>query len=213
MKTLNIEFLEELNHMLIGDVFHFFNKRLTWNYVDMLNWPVSYPYKPFCKFKIARSATKLYIRFDVKEKNLRAVNTTDQDPVWQDSCVEFFCKIPGQKHYFNFEFNCIGTCLATKREGRELHIVPFDSEQLMSIERHSSLPRSAFKEQSGNFEWQLTVGIPLQLIGAENTDILLANFYKCGDETSDPHYISWNNILSENPDFHLPEFFGKLKFV
>jgi hypothetical protein len=39
-----------------------------------------------------------------------------------------------------------------------------------------------------------------------------ANFYKCGDELSQPHYLSWNNIKSGKPNFHLPEFFGEINF-
>ena len=39
-----------------------------------------------------------------------------------------------------------------------------------------------------------------------------ANFYKCGEETSEPHYVTWNPIGSENPDYHRPEFFGKVLF-
>jgi hypothetical protein len=39
---------------------------------------------------------------------------------------------------------------------------------------------------------------------------LRANFYKCGDELQVPHFLSWNPIGVETPDFHRPEFFGKL---
>ena len=49
---------------------------------------------------------------------LLAVNSTDNSPVWQDSCVEFFVQIPGEKYYYNFEFNCIGTALAARRTSR-----------------------------------------------------------------------------------------------
>ena len=39
---------------------------------------------------------------------------------------------------------------------------------------------------------------------------LLGNFYKCGDATLLPHYLSWSQIDTEQPDFHRPEFFGEL---
>ena len=39
-----------------------------------------------------------------------------------------------------------------------------------------------------------------------------ANFYKCGDETQKPHYLSWNPVKTSKPDFHRPEYFGKLIF-
>jgi Carbohydrate-binding family 9 len=39
-----------------------------------------------------------------------------------------------------------------------------------------------------------------------------ANFQKCGDSLPSPHYLVWNYIESENPDFHRPEFFGEVEF-
>jgi len=35
-----------------------------------------------------------------------------------------------------------------------------------------------------------------------------ANFYKCGDKTSHPHWASWAPITQ--PDFHMPDCFGVL---
>jgi hypothetical protein len=39
-----------------------------------------------------------------------------------------------------------------------------------------------------------------------------ANFYKCGDETAVAHYVTWNPIKTVNPDYHRPEYFGKVTF-
>ncbi|MBT5542155.1 MAG: hypothetical protein HOK34_04920, partial [Gammaproteobacteria bacterium] len=30
--------------------------------------------------------------------------------------------------------------------------------------------------------------------------------------TQKPHYLTWNPVETSNPDFHRPEFFGKLIF-
>ena len=38
-----------------------------------------------------------------------------------------------------------------------------------------------------------------------------ANFYKCGDETSHPHWLSWSPVKELN--FHAPDDFGELKFT
>jgi hypothetical protein len=35
-----------------------------------------------------------------------------------------------------------------------------------------------------------------------------ANFYKCGNLTSHPHWASWNPLAFKN--FHLPEYFGRI---
>ena len=37
-----------------------------------------------------------------------------------------------------------------------------------------------------------------------------ANCYKCGDKTVHPHFLAWNAVETAAPDFHRPEFFGKM---
>ena len=214
MKTLNVHQLTDSTPKFIDEISVYMDKHLKCEYIDMLNWPVNFPYKPACRFKIACTDTKLYICYYIAEKNIKAAYKADMDAVWEDSCVEFFCKIPGQDFYYNFEFNCIGTCLASKRQGREENIMPFNAEQLKQIERFSSLGTQSFEEKSGYFEWSLAVAIPFELIGftPQKDEKLEANFYKCGDETVTPHYLSWNLIQSDKPNFHLPEFFGLINF-
>ena len=46
----------------------------------------------------------------------------------------------------------------------------------------------------------------------ETRDEIIANFYKCGDKLQTPHFLSWNPIDLEKPNFHCPEFFGMLRF-
>ena len=214
MKTLNVHHFTDSTLKSTDEISVYMDKHLTCQYIDMLNWPVNFPYKPACRFKIACTDTKLYICYYIAEKNIKAAYKADMDAVWEDSCVEFFCKIPGQDFYYNFEFNCIGTCLASKRQGREENIMPFNAEQLKQIERFSSLGTQSFEEKSGYFEWSLAVAIPFELIGftPQKDEKLEANFYKCGDETVTPHYLSWNLIQSDKPNFHLPEFFGLINF-
>ena len=36
------------------------------------------------------------------------------------------------------------------------------------------------------------------------------NFYKCGNLTTNKHYLAWNHVDSETPNFHVPESFGTL---
>ena len=38
------------------------------------------------------------------------------------------------------------------------------------------------------------------------------NLYKCGDNLSHPHFLSWQPIDTPQPDFHRPEFFAAGKF-
>ena len=40
-----------------------------------------------------------------------------------------------------------------------------------------------------------------------------ANFYKCGDDLPEPHFVSWNKIEAPTPNFHLPKYFGEIEFI
>jgi hypothetical protein len=215
MKSLKINYESKLNNIEIIEAAGLFERNYSFEYIDMLNWPTKFPYKPSCQFKIARSTCSLFIHFKIFEGNIRALYTNDYESVWEDSCVEFFCKLPEQNTYFNFEFNCIGTCLATVREGRDLNVNPLSKEKMNSIKRYASLGNSSFEEKKGYFEWELTVEIPFDVIDIQCDklpEVLMANFYKCGDGTSIPHYISWSYISTETPDFHQPSYFGIIYF-
>jgi len=62
-------------------------------------------------------------------------------------------------------------------------------------------------------DWSLTVGIPLDLIGLVPGDTFRCNFYKCGDKTKIPHYVTWAPIGVSSPDYHRPEYFKEVELV
>jgi hypothetical protein len=71
------------------------------------------------------------------------------------------------------------------------------------------------ENKSGKWELSLVIPIDVFLLNKLNTlDGLDAkgNFYKCGDNLKVPHFLSWNPIENEKPNFHLPQFFGKILF-
>ncbi|WP_399538678.1 carbohydrate-binding family 9-like protein [uncultured Paenibacillus sp.] len=40
--------------------------------------------------------------------------------------------------------------------------------------------------------------------------LIRGNFYKSGDRTPEPHYVSWNFVTADKPDFHRSIDFGEL---
>lgn len=183
--------------------------------IDQVNWADRYPYMPLTTVYVARSADKLFVKWRVNGIMLKAIYTNDLDPVWKDSCVEFFCKLPDADRYMNFEFNCIGTATAAIRKARKEEVVYRTAEEFARIERYSSLGKRPFREIDGQFCWDLCVAIPLTLLGIDPNRLpakLLGNFYKCADDTTAVHYVSWNPIPTKEPDFHRPEYFGELFF-
>ena len=213
MKSLTINYVSKLEDIDLLETARYFERNQVFEYIDMLNWPTQFPYKPISQFKLARSSKSLFIYFKTIEQSIRALYSTDQESVWEDSCVEFFCKSPKHDYYFNFEFNCIGTCLATKRKGRDIDVQTLSTSKMNSIKRFASLGNKTFDEKTGNFEWKLTVEIPFEVMDIQTENLperLLANFYKCADGTDVPHYLSWSQIQSKFPDFHQPDYFGEL---
>ena len=160
---------------------------------------------------IARSAQSLFLKFDVTERGVRGTYTDDGSPVYQDSCVEFFVRHPDDRRYLNFEFNCLGTCDAARRQSREL-AAPLVPTEYHRIRRHASLGRTPVAIDDKATSWRLLIEIPFELMDLDGQALpsaLRVNFYKCGDLTKRPHFLSWNPIELPTPKFHCPEYFGE----
>lgn len=181
--------------------------------INILNW-LDYPYQPEVEFTSAWTDTALYLYYQVTEEYIMAKTKLDNGPVWKDSCVEFFVSPGTDGFYYNFEFNCIGTCLlayGNTRAKREFA----GADILSRIKRTSSLGNQTFGEIKGHHEWDLFVEIPNTAFFKHpgftfRKGLMKANFYKCGDELSNPHYLTWSPIDSKSPDYHRPEFFGEV---
>jgi hypothetical protein len=188
--------------------------------IDKINWP-EYPYKPFVGLMAGYSQHHLWLLYSVERDFFRAEALADQEAVWEDSCVEFFVtneNSPNQGsvseesvHYRNFEFNALGYCLSAN--GNKWQRDPLAPGEMNRIIRVPSLNRQDLPENGAEFNWELLVAIPLDLLGIQPGRAFRANFYKCGDLTRQPHFLSWKSINSDAPDFHLPQFFGEAELV
>lgn len=213
-KMLTVSKLDGLDEMCMEAVSDFLEQEAEKHTIGCRNWAEQYPYHPVTIFAIARSDKYIYVDFFVRANYLRAVNYTNNSPVADDSCVEFFLSVPGSGEYWNFEFNCIGTVNASHRVTRSNPTRLSDAE-IATIKRYASCGKRPFEEIEGMFAWNLTIAIPFELIGLDGANLpdhIMGNFYKCAAKTSQPHYLSWSPIVSEKPDFHRPEFFGRLNF-
>ena len=179
--------------------------------IACLNWPDAFPYRPEASFDIRHSGDTLQLRFRVQEDAVRAVCAADREHAWEDSCVEFFVQDPDGSVYYNFEINALGKVLACAGPDRS-HRTPRPAEEMEAIARFATVKKcDSVKE--GLQDWRVCIIIPFELIGVDPENLpakLRANFYKCGDKTAHPHFLSWSPVGTPNPDFHRPEFFGEL---
>lgn len=213
MKTLKVPYLPALDTLEVSSIGLVMETKAQREYIDQVNWK-EYPYKPIVVFDIARSNQYLYIRYFVKGLSIKAMYEKDDSHVHMDSCVEFFMQHEGDKGYMNFEFNCIGTCDASRRISRteKTSLTP---AEYASIKRYSSLERTPFPERTGIHAWELLVAIPFVLMGLDPGNLpekIRGNFYNCADDTEYPHFVSWSPIDLPSPNFHCPPFFGEIYF-
>lgn len=179
--------------------------------VDCVNWPEAFPYAPLCGGRIARTQDALVVDFRVSGLDLRARNTEDNGRQWEDSCVEVFIQDPEDGNYYNFEINALGKVLACTGPDRH-NRTPRPVEEMEDILRFSQVEGGPIEEE-GIHTWRVGVVIPFYLIGIDPENLprsIKANFYKCGDKTAHPHFLSWSPVETPKPDFHRPEFFGEL---
>jgi hypothetical protein len=215
MMELSISELKPSRHLDLDKAELLLEKSSDIHKIETINW-LSFPYKPEVKFKIAYCQNQILIKFYVSEESIRASETRINGDVYKDSCVEFFISPKGDGLYYNFEFSCIGIPHLGYGQSRNNRIL-INPEIANKIETRSSLGDLPFDDKTGGYQWNMLVLIPvstmiydrgLQLKGMKAG----ANFYKCGDETSSPHFVTWNPVNSDKPDFHQTESFGRLSF-
>jgi hypothetical protein len=176
---------------------------------------------PKTEVKLAWGIDRIWVMFRVEDRYIRAVAKRCQDSVCGDSCVEFFF-MPGIDEatgYFNIEMNCGGTILfhfhpAGQKYGVELATIDCDS-----IETMHSMPRIVDPEIESPSIWTVQYSVPISLL-RKFCEVTVprpgatwrANFYKCADKTSHPHWLTWSPVDFPTPNFHLPQSFGKLVF-
>jgi hypothetical protein len=168
--------------------------------------------QPRVSFVIAHGSTAIYLKYYVEEPTIKAEHLNLNDPVYKDSCVEFFIAFNGDKNYYNLEFNCVGNCrgqYGVSKLERE-----FLAPELLKTIRHGTSMKG---HGSQEIEWELTLCIPLSVFSYHPMLSLEScrakgNFYKCGDDLPEPHYLCSSKITAPFPEFHLKEFFSEISF-
>ena len=151
----------------------------------------------------------LFLRLEAQEPEIRATLRGPLDMVCNDSCLEFFfAPMAGDRRYFNFECNPLGTLYLGFGAERETRV-------RQKVQREEQFQIAPYFTDRG---WGLTMAVPLDFIrlyfpGFSFSGEAAGNFYKCGDKTPRPHYLSWAPMTGAGPDFHRRQDFGRLVFL
>lgn len=187
-------------------------KRLS---IDVLNWEQDFPYRPICVVDVAYCDQGILLHYFVRSLDLRTMSPGDGNYVHEDSCVEFFMQREAGDAYINFEFNAAGVCYAAHHASPSESIL-LSPEEFATITRQATHQGKRLEQTDGIHEWELEALIPWTTMGYPEgvlPERMRANFYKCGDGTAHPHYVSWAPIVEVKPAFHRPQFFGELIFA
>lgn len=173
---------------------------------------------PKTKAKLAYDTENIYVIFHVQDQYVIATSDKYQGTPWEDSCVEFFFTPSGNisDGYFNLEMNCVGHFLFQYNNPDSGRTV-IDISDCEKIEVVSSLKGATIlPEITEPITWTIEYKIPFNVIEKYTKksvgSIWKVNFYKCADNSSHPHWLTWAPVDHPTPNFHKPDFFGTLLF-
>ena len=175
--------------------------------LDVDNYQWCDPLDIQMKAQICYDETGLHVHLRAWERNIRAELTQPMSMVCEDSCMEFFFRpTDGDMRYFNLEINPNGQTY--------IGFGPNMAQLVrLALQEEDTLLQKKWNYSDGG--WEVFFTFPVSVIrvffpGYELTSgmKIYANSYKCGDETVQPHFISWNKIENDIADFHQPEHFG-----
>lgn len=210
MDSLNISFNKTLDQSTGIDKVARLLSNVTKEKISFVPWP-SYSYRPEVSFSLLMGTLCFGLQFRVREQEIKAVFNKINDPVYKDSCVEFFISFNGSANYYNLEFNCIGAVYCAFGSNR------YDRQLVPDVLLRQVITQSVLQKHAQDVHWELTALIPFSVFPYDDLSSIKgqsarANFYKCGDGLDVPHFLSWSDIQSDEPDFHLPQFFGSVQF-
>jgi len=185
--------------------------------------PESSAHHPGVLVRLLHGGGGIHGIFHVDDQYVRSVRTEYLDPVWKDSCVEFFIQPRADQGYFNLEMNAGGAHLCyyiedpTRTPEGLKNFIPLPAELGRTIQVRSSLPKTVEPELAEAVSWELNFFMPFAVLekyagplGGMAGQSWRGNFFKCADETSHPHWASWSPVDALN--FHLPRCFGTIHF-
>ena len=191
--------------------------------LTLTHWMGPVPqFRPVVNAKMMYDDDALWVIFKVEDHYVRSVATEINGRVWEDSCVEFFFSPDLKKPlaYFNLEMNAGGVPLFHYKDPANSSAGLPPTEDIQKIIRRGSLPKTTDPEIKTPITWTMEYRLPLEIIkklsdAAQPSPGVRwhANFYKCGDKTSSPHWITWAKVNHPVPNFHLPQFFGVIEFA
>ena len=167
-------------------------------------WEDHFPSPYITTAKMVHSDEGITVRLSTNDWPITVTAMNFNDAICIDSCMEFFF-IPNMDDpdYINVEMNPAAIALTAKAPGR-------GGRPRLDIHGEDVKIESSVVGEEG---WTVMAFISYDFLLKHYSHcdkIMRANFYKCGDKTVRRHYSAWNPVDTPAPDYHRPEFFGKI---
>ncbi len=179
-----------------------------WGIVDSAEldyvWENSFPSPYKTRAQVVHSDEGITVRLTTDEWPITVTAMTRNECVCIDSCMElFFIPNMDDEEYINLEMNPAAITLTAKGAGRFGRTRLDIHGENIKVESHII----------GECGWTAMAFISYEFLLKHYSrvgKVMRANFYKCGDKTVRKHFSTWNPVLTEAPDYHRPEYFGKI---
>ena len=185
--------------------------------------PEGSDHRPQTSLQLLHDNHSIHGLFRVRDRYVRCRYQAFGDPVYRDSCVEFFARPKPGLGYFNFEFNCGGAFLCnyitdeTRVPTGFKACIKLSPGDVSMVQVACSMPKMVEPEIALPVSWWLAFTLPAAVmekfvgpVGTLSGQTWRANAFKCGNETSHPHWAAWSPVDQLN--FHLTRCFGELVF-
>jgi hypothetical protein len=154
------------------------------------------------------SKETLYLRFECRYRELFVFEDSDsngrRDRLWERDVVEVFLQPDPSRpsHYKEFEVSPNGMWL-------DLDIFPGGRADL-----NSGLLRSVSVD-AAQHAWAAELAVPINSLTSNFTRgaVWRANFFRVEGPPDRRSYYSWQPTRTSQPNFHVPEVFGELRFA
>lgn len=182
-------------------------------------------HRPCSEARLLHADHAIHALFRVEDRFVRCVHADYDSDTHKDSCVELFLQPEGRDGYFALEVNCGGAFSLryiedpTRTANRFAKWTAVSAADAARIRVAHSMPALVEPERMEPTSWWVEVAWPCDAmepycgsIGPLSGQHWRGNLFKCGDETSHPHWASWRPI-GEALNFHQPAYFGDLEFA
>jgi hypothetical protein len=191
------------------------------SFPDEIAWQVSEPIR-FCQdwraensdpqrsteVRLLWTTDELYLRFRCRYRAIHvfpdSASNGRRDKLWDRDVAEVFLQPDrfGEKYYKEFEVSPNGQWL-------DLDITP------QGLRHITSGMRSDVALDEVNRVWTADLAVPMSALttGFDPSQSWRANFFRCQGVDPQRFYSAWQPTGTPEPNFHVPEKFGTLRFV